>query len=72
MSPLVRRAQRVVETHLDVADEEAAGVGHFQSAGLLLHEAVGGKRCEQAEFLYPPRQKNKFLLCKRARIFSFY
>jgi hypothetical protein len=25
MSPLIRRAERVVETHREVADEEAAG-----------------------------------------------
>jgi hypothetical protein len=27
MSPLIRRAQRVVKTHRDVADEETAGAG---------------------------------------------
>ena len=34
MPPLIRRAERVVETHRDVADEEAAGVGHFEAAGV--------------------------------------
>ena len=51
MPPFIRRAERVVETHRDVADEEAAGVGHFNAAGLLLHETVGSKRREQREFL---------------------
>lgn len=30
MSPLIRRAERVVETHREVADEEADGGGHFE------------------------------------------
>lgn len=51
MSALIRRAERVVETHRDVADEETAGVGHFEAAGIELHEAVGGKRRERGEFL---------------------
>jgi hypothetical protein len=50
MPPLIRRAERVVETHRDVADEQAAGVGDFETAGLAFHESVGGKRRERREF----------------------
>ena len=52
MPPLIRRAERVVETHRDVADEEAAGVGHFEAAGLEFHEAVGGEGRERGELLF--------------------
>ena len=52
MSPLIRRAERVVKTHRYVANEKAAGVGHFQASRLLLHESVGGKRRERGEFLF--------------------
>ena len=52
MSALIRRAERVVKTHRDVADEKAAGIGHFKTAGLEFHEAVGGKRRERGEFLF--------------------
>ena len=52
MSPLIRRTERVVETHRDVADEEASGLGDFEATGLEFHQAVGGKRRERCEFLF--------------------
>src|ERR1035437_750239 len=50
MSPLIRRAERVVKTHRDVADEQTSSIGDFEAAGLALHEAVGFKQRERCEF----------------------
>ena len=52
MPPFIRRAKRVVETHCDIADEQTAGVRDFQAAGLEFHQAVGGERREQRQFLF--------------------
>src|SRR6267142_1317066 len=52
MSPLIRRAERVVETHRDVANEEATGIGDFKAAGFAFHEAIGFKRRERREFFF--------------------
>jgi len=50
MSPFTRRRERIVETHRDVTDEEAAGVGDFQAGRSAFHEAVSFKRGERRKF----------------------
>ena len=50
MPTLAHRSQRVVEAHGNVADEEAARLGDFQSAGGAFHESVGLKGREGCEF----------------------
>jgi len=50
MFPLAHRREGVVEAHRDVADEQAAGVGHFKAGRRAFHQAVGFQRRERREF----------------------
>ena len=50
MSPLIRRAEGVIKTHREVADEKPAAVGDFQTGQRALHQPVGFKRNQGREF----------------------
>jgi len=50
MFPLGHGREGVVKAHRDVADEQAARVGHFQAGRRAAHQAVCFKRSERREF----------------------
>jgi len=50
MFPLAHRREGVVEAHRNVANEQAAGVGHFQAAGVRRTRPSASSGASRREF----------------------